>query len=129
MTSESSWSWSQGLAAGSSVSSVDRAILLDRHLAGERPAVELAAELGEKPGKSCQLGAMSDRLLEESDRFGVCVVPSPAARSKASVANSRISSYFLISQRARLLERLAGIDRVSARSRRRPDGRCRPGRP
>ena len=30
---------------------LDRAILLDRHLAGERPAVELAADLGGESGE------------------------------------------------------------------------------
>ena len=104
---------------------LDRAILLDRHLAGERPAVEMAAELGRKAREIAPLGAVSDRLLEESGRLGVRVVPlqRPGEGQRGELANLVV---FLVSQSAGLLERLAGIDRVAARSRGASRRRCRP---
>ena len=81
----------------------------------------MAAELGRKAGEIAPLGPLSDRLLEERGRLGVRVVPleRPGEGQRGELADLVV---LLVCQSAGLLERLAGIDRVAARSRGTPGG-------
>ncbi len=123
MTSESSWSWSHGLAAGSSVLiSTEPSFWTVTLPVNGRPS-SWPLSSAREAGEIAPLGAMCDRLLEESDRFGVRVMPlqRPGEGQRGELADLVV---FLGRQSAGLLERLAGVDRIAARSRGAPGGRA-----
>ena len=128
MTSESSWSLSQGLATGSSVlSSTEPSFWTVTLPVNGRPS-SWPLISAENPGKSRHCSALRDRFLEERDRLGVrlAALKRPVEGQRGELANLIV---FLAAERAGLLERLADIDRVPAGCGGGPARPCRPDRP
>src|SRR4051794_39979396 len=100
----------------------DRSVSLNRDRTGERPTVELAADIRREAGETVPRGPVRDRLLEERDRFGVCfaALQRPAQGQGGELANFGVR---LAVERAGLLECVADVNAVASWCRGRPDGR------